>query len=104
MALVCGLLGVVAETIVSLLRVHSQPTETVTLPEFGMFGVRMRVCVCACKVSASPQCSRRCLLVRARIREYVLTCAHAQSFAKTHACSKASATGLPSAFEDGDEA
>ena len=36
MALVCGLLGVVAETVVSLLRVHSQPTETVALPEFGM--------------------------------------------------------------------
>jgi len=36
MALVCGLLGVVAETVVSLLRVHSQPTETVALPEFGI--------------------------------------------------------------------
>ena len=36
LALGCGLLGVVAETIVALLRVHAQPTETVTLPEFGI--------------------------------------------------------------------
>ncbi len=32
----CGLVGVVAESIVAILRVHAQPTETVALPEFGI--------------------------------------------------------------------